>query len=323
VLVTSGYNNVSLGDGHGHLYVLDALTGAILAQTATPDTGNNTTPIPSGLAKIAVMAPNATVDNTGTAVYGGDLLGNIWKFDLTSFPATVQVLGQAKDLGGKPQPITTSPELALVQDIYKVVYVGTGRYLGNADLTDPATQSSPVPSPITAWKQSLYAFKDTGTNLGTLRTAGLVKQTLTTSGGGTQRTVTNTAVNFATQTGWYVDFDLTDSPGERVTLDPQLVLGTLNVTTNVPNTTACTAGGDAWSYQFNYLTGSFVSTSPGGVVGAKQTGALAVGLVIYQLQKGSVVLTLQLSNTVQVQPPAYTNPGTNAHRRTSWRELTR
>ena len=109
----------------------------------------------------------------------------------------------------------------------------------------------------------------------------------------------------------------------RVTLDPQLALGTLNVTTNVPNSTACAVGGDSWSYQFNYLTGSYISTAPGGIVAYKQTGALAVGLVIYQLQKGSLIGQLQRSDTVKVQQNIYTAPGTAKHRRTSWRELTR
>ncbi len=262
------------------------------------------------------------VDNTGEAAYGGDLLGNIWKFDLTQSPPTVQLLGQAKDTGSKPQPITAKPELALVNDLYKVVYVGTGRYVGNADLTDPATQTSPVPNPVTAWMQSLYAFKDTSTNLGVLRNAaGMVKQTLTSSSA-TQRTVSSNAVNFSTQTGWYVDFNLADSPGERVNLDPQLALGTLIVTTNVPNTTACSVGGDAWVYQFNYLSGTFVANTPGGVVANKQTGALAVGMVVYQLQKGSIVGQLQRSDTQQVQQGIYTGPGSSPHRRTSWRELT-
>jgi len=330
VLVTSGYNNVSPGDGRGHLYMLDALTGAILdqvstASAATPDAGDNTTPNPSGLGKIAVWAANAMVDNTGLAAYGGDMLGNVWKFDLTKSPMTVQRLGQVKDSSSpsKPQPITSKPELALVNDTYRVVYVGTGRYVGNADLTDPSTQGIVAPNVVTAWIQSLYAFKDTGSDLGVLRNAaGMVKQTLSSSSA-TQRTVSSNSVDFNTQTGWYIDFNLTDSPGERVNIDPQLALGTLTVTTNVPNTTTCAVGGDAWMYQFDYLTGKAIPNVTGGVVGNKQTGALAVGMVIYQLQKGSLIGQLQRSDTQQVQQTIYTGPGSSPHRRTSWRELTK
>ena len=73
-----------------------------------------------------------------------------------------------------------------------------------------------------------------------------------------------TAVNWSTDGGWYVDFP---STGERINLDPQLVLGTLVVTTNVPNNNACTAGGDSWIYQFNYKTGQAVNTASDGEVG--------------------------------------------------------
>ena len=49
----------------------------------------------------------------------------------------------------------------------------------------------------------------------------------------------------------------------------------------------------------------------------------AYGLVIYQLQKGSLIGQLQRSDTVKVQQNIYAAPGTAKHRRTSWRELTR
>jgi type IV pilus assembly protein PilY1 len=321
VLVTSGYNNVSPGDGQGHLYVLDALTGTKLDDLKT-NVCDNTTPVPSGLGKIAVWADNPSVDNTGQTVYGGDMLGNVWRFDLTKNPAAVLLLARTLDASGKPQPITTKPELALASDgLTAIVYVGTGRYLGNVDLTDPATQS-PAPNPINAWQQSLYAFKDTNKSIGSLRSAtGMVKQTLTAAAN--TRTISNVSVDLNSQAGWYIDFNLSDSPGERVTLDPQLALGTLNVTTNVPNSTACAVGGDSWSYQFNYLTGSYVATAPGSIVGYKQTGALAVGMVIYQLVKGSLIGQLQRSDTVKIQQNIYTAPGTAKHRRTSWRELTK
>ena len=45
-------------------------------------------------------------------------------------------------------------------------------------------------------------------------------------------------------------------------------------------------------------------------------------MVVYQLQKGSIVGQLQRSDTQQVQQGIYTGPGSSPHRRTSWRELT-
>jgi type IV pilus assembly protein PilY1 len=79
VLVTSGYNNVSTGDGVGRLYVLNAQTGAVIR---TISTGVGTTTTPSNLGKIRAWVDNASVDNTALRVYGGDMLGNVWRFDV-------------------------------------------------------------------------------------------------------------------------------------------------------------------------------------------------------------------------------------------------
>ena len=113
VLVTSGYNNVSPGDGKGHLYVLDALTGKI---DTTLHTGVGTTTKPSGLGRISAWTDNYYVDNSGKWVYGGDQEGNLWRFTLTDDDSSdpvhsVLLLGQAIDGNSKPQPITTRPEL--------------------------------------------------------------------------------------------------------------------------------------------------------------------------------------------------------------------
>ena len=190
-------------------------------------------------------------------------------------------------MDGNPQPITTRPELGLVEEKFKVLFVGTGRYLGLRDLTDPAKLD---PKGDWAWQQSLYAFKDDDTEYGNLHDAGLVQQTINELSGGQERTISNNKVDWSSSPGWFVDFNPGNaSPGERVTVDPQLALGTLLVATNVPGASACAVGGDSWIYQFDYKSGSFVYGSPGDLVARKQTGALTVGMVVYQLQKGSIV----------------------------------
>jgi type IV pilus assembly protein PilY1 len=317
VIVTSGYNNVSPGTGKGYLYVLDAMSGKIIEKVST---GEGSTTDPSGLGKISGWADNYYIDNTAKWIYGGDQKGNLWKFDLTKSDIQVTKLGQALDASGKPQPITTRPELGLVDDIFKVVYVGTGRYLGLRDLTDPA-KLDPVGD--WAWQQSLYAFKDDGSELGNLRKAGLVEQTIKELSGGQERMVSTNKVDWSSSPGWYVDFNPAGaSPGERVTVDPQLVLGTLLVATNVPGATACAVGGDSWIYQFDYRTGSFVKGSPGDLVARKQTGALTVGMVVYQLEKGSIVGQVQRSETSMRKEDINIAAGSMPSRRTSWREIT-
>jgi type IV pilus assembly protein PilY1 len=323
VLVTSGYNNVSPGDGKGYLYVLDAITGSLDQKIST---GAGTTTKPSGLGRISAWADNYFTDNSARWVYGGDLEGNIWRFTFTDDDASdpvhsVMLLGQALDGSSKPQPITTRPELGLVDSAHKVVFVGTGRYLGVKDLTDPATQT---PVGNWAWQQSIYAFKDQGTKLANLRNPAnqLVPQIVTELAGGQERAVSGNKIDWATQNGWYVDLNPGNkSPGERVNVDPQLALGTLLVTTNVPGATACAIGGDSWVYQFDYRTGSFVQGAPNNVLARKQTGALTVGMVVYQLQKGSIVGQVQRSETSMRKEDINVAPGSNPSRRTSWREI--
>jgi type IV pilus assembly protein PilY1 len=314
VLVTSGYNNVSPGDGKGYLYVLDALTGKILDTIATS--------AGYGLGKITPWIENFFLNNTTEHLYGGDLSGNMWKFDLTKSSGSVQRLGIATDANGAGQAITTKPELGLVDDVHKAVYFGTGRYLGVKDLTDPATQD---PKGDWAWQQTMYGIKDLDMDYGPLRGTGnkLVEQTINELSGGLERTVTRTPVDWATRNGWYVDFNPgNSSPGERVTVDPQLVLGTIVVATNVPGGGACAIGGDSWIYQFDYRTGSYIEGAPKNLVARKQTGALTVGVVIYQLQKGSLVGQVQRSETSMMREDIMTSQGNMDSRRTSWREVT-
>ncbi len=113
VFVTSGYNNVSPGDGKGYLYVLNAMTGEILYKIGT---GAGDTTTPSGLAKIRNwVSGNASQNNTTARVYGTDLLGNIWRFDVNDSvdssgnpimpPAgrEATLLATVKDATGTPQ----------------------------------------------------------------------------------------------------------------------------------------------------------------------------------------------------------------------------
>jgi len=323
VLLTSGYNNVSPGTGQGYLYVLDVLTGKILQKIGT---GAGSTASPSGLGKINAWIDTFATDNTASAVYGGDLQGNIWEFDMTTWPIpTPKKIAQTLDGSGRPQQITTRPELGLIDDTYTVLYVGTGRYLGLSDLTDPATQT---PASTDAWQNSLYAFKisphdNSDTIYGNLRGTGngLVNQKITVVSATTRTTSTNT-VKWAGSNGWYLDFNPSnDSPGERVNIDPQLVLGTLIVATNVPGGGACSVGGDSWFYQFDYKTGQYVVSSPGNLVAAKIQGAMSVGVSVFQLQSNAIGIVDMRSDAKPTQPGFNGAPASATAKRSGWREL--
>jgi type IV pilus assembly protein PilY1 len=326
VIVASGLDNVQAGaTGGGFLYVLDAFTGAKLFKVPTNVSGTNvgTLATPSGFSKISAFATNFNNDNTALFVYGGDLLGNLWRFDMSTPTPTALQMATLKDSTGKPQSITSRPELGIVAG-NTVVFVGTGRYLGANDLPDPASLGLPW-----AYQQSVYALKDKGSAYGDPRTAtpGILQQTLvdtgTASRTNTALTTTNT-MNWIAKDGWYVDFNPGgSSPGERVNLDPQLIQGTLLVVTNVPNNTACTVGGDSFTYQMDFSTGRAVSSSAGGVVGLKTIGQITVGVVVFRRPSG--VFTGVNTGATGVKTPFGINVGGSGSsgRRISYRELVR
>jgi type IV pilus assembly protein PilY1 len=311
--VTSGLNNVTPGTGAGILFTIDLATGAILNRVST---AVGTTLAPSGLNDIAGFADDFTFNNTAKFLYGGDLQGNMWKFDTSTAIPTVTKLAVLKDGSGKLQPITSRPELAEING-FPVIYIGTGRYIGEDDLQDPATL---VPAQTGAYQQSFYAIKDRGVTYPNFRTGSVVQNTIID--GGTTRTTTNNPVNWNTQDGWFVDFNPAGtSPGERVNLDAQLVQGTLIVITNVPNNTACTVGGDSWIYYFDYKNGTYVASSAGNVVATKLTGQIIVGAVVVRLPSGLFkgIATGATGEKVGFSPPIGV-PAMPA-RRISWREI--
>lgn len=309
VVFGSGYNNVSPGDGNGHLFVLNAATGAEIKTISTFTAG--TTPAgsagtPSGLARINVWVDSELV-NEAKRFYGGDLLGNLWRFDIDSLVApnnSALLLAQLTSPDGSPQPITVKPTLAEVNyngSRYPVVYVATGKYLGTTDLSD-------------ARVQSIYAMKDplTATGYGVVRSDGsFATQTITASG--TNRTSTTNPVNWITSSGWRADLPA----GERVSVNPQIALETLFVGSNLPSNDSCTVGGQSFLYEFNIASGASTSSYVGNV--------MIQGLTLVQLTEGaaagSVVSIITRSDGTLQSIVGSPSTSTMNLRRTSWREL--
>ena len=322
VLLTSGYDNVKLssaspdpygpydadGSGRGYLFVLNPLTGAVLDKIEATDganiVGDKTTP--SGLGKIAAWADTPTLDVTVSYVYGGDLQGNFWRFNINT--RAVVRLATFTDASANPQPITTRPELAKVNG-HRVVYVATGKYLEKADLL-----------PENFKTQSLYAIADTGVNVPSPRTS-MVQQTLTDAK--PNRTVTTKPVTISPPTvnGWFVD--LPDS-GELANIDMTLAQGTLLVPTNVPTNGVCEAGGYSWYNFFNYKTGSFV---PGATTAARWAGNdLTTGHNVIWIKGKPVVVRTGSGTSPKLLPGVPFNPGGTTGvigHRVSWREIIR
>jgi type IV pilus assembly protein PilY1 len=214
VAMTSGYNNIEPGSGQGVLFILDAYTGELLQKITT---GAGSTASPAGLAQINAWVDSA-LDNTASRFYGGDSLGNLWRFDVDDLypPLGREAVLLANFVNNqKAQAITTRPELSEVRvgtQKIPVISIGTGSYLGMSDLADKSVQS-------------IYTIKDEllSTGLGDIRASGkLIQQTLVQGTAANELTGSTTqAVDWQTNAGWYVDLNTIQKSGERVSLDPE------------------------------------------------------------------------------------------------------
>ncbi len=311
VMFTSGYNNVSAppagGDGVGYLYVLDAFTGKIVQKIST-GVGDSSTP--SGLAQINNFVDNGAINNTTVRVYGGDLLGNIWRFDVNNNlpPSGIEasLVGVTKATDGTTQPITVRPELAELNG-RPMVFVATGRLLGAADVSD--TQS-----------QSIYGIVDPlagNPAYANLRSV-LRPLVMTPSADGTYRTVSCTGSLCGSTDGWVVN--LPESK-ERVNVEMELVLGTLIVGSNIPGDSACEFGGRAWINFLNFSDGSAITTSPNGSVSTYIAGGLIVGNKTIQLPGGKFETEIRTSDTKTKPLPPPIATAVPRGNRISWREI--
>ncbi len=305
VLVTSGYNNTSPGTGLEYLYVLNAATGAVISKIGT---GAGSTTTPGGLSKISAWS-DTSASNRATYVYGGDLLGNLWRFDINAV-STPFLLANLQDPSGTPQPVTTSPVLGKIQGM-RVVFVGTGQYLQTADLSNTQVQSE-------------YAIKDNNATVTLTNPAGsprnsltLVQQSMTDLGNGTRSGSSNT-VDWTNGRGWYIDFPIT---GERSNIESKLVQGTLLVATIVPSNTVCSPGGSGWLNFFDYLTGGSVDSS--GIVSASYTNSI-VGINVLYINGAPVIETVTSNDptpTVNTDVLIKGTPSGFIGKRVLWRQL--
>lgn len=322
-VMTSGYNNTGSGqDGHGVLYVVNIKTGALLQKI---DTGVGSKSNPAGLTQATGFTQDVS-DGTVDQVYAGDLLGNVWRFDLTegvldangnatgNYPAPT-LFATLKDSAGNPQPITTAPRIEEGIDstglnTLRWVFVGTGQFLDISDLT-------------TTQQQTMYALRDgTGT---TPSTTGLplTRSVLTPV------TALLNGVSIADSApGWY--YDLTGTAGgtaggtERIVVNPDAAAGVPIIawTTLTPSNDPCTLQGAVYATSFSgqsvlldgsgnaapYLTTASATTS---VQLVQLPGSGGPTFALLTGQTNGTISTKKLNQNFTNTPPL----------RTNWREI--
>jgi type IV pilus assembly protein PilY1 len=329
VIFSSGYNNVpngcgATGDGNGHVFVVDANTGELLEDIPTllangGDAGSVASP--SGLGKLNAWVEDPYV-NVAERIYGGDLLGNLWRIDfddnLGAGGKEALLLGNLA-VAGHAQPITIKPELYKLNAGGYLVLVGTGKYLGAGD-------------PLNTDQQSIYGLKDPNgsTGLGDVRGNATVKaRTLTQAtdaSGALIRTVQPSAavIDWSTDNGWYIDLNPANaSPTERVNVDMQLQYNILTVATNVPKEDACSPSGTSWKYDIDVDTGLAPTTAAGGALASFLGNSLVAGIKVVKLATGqTVTIVTDTSGKIFIKGnPGGTGGGGAGLRRTMWREI--
>jgi len=270
VVVASGYRNDAAaggtgGDGRGHVWVLNPATGAVEKEFVTT--------AGSGLAHLArpnTSSPGAVV----RYVYGGDLGGNLWRFDLNaptlSTPVRVAAVTAAN---GSAQPITVPPVVQPVQGstTRMWVYFGTGQYFsmddvpGSGSTNATATQVQTIYGVVDDTAAASPALPDIrGSNGSACPTGGgngeLVCQSVTASGGA--YTVSHNAVDLSSRRGFYLDIPLA---GGRVNTQAALTNGgSLVVVVNQPSNAICNPGGTSTLFQLSGATGGAIPKTHGG-----------------------------------------------------------
>ena len=275
VIFNNGYNSAS---GVGYLYIVNLADGTLIKKIAVD---NDTTLFPAnGLSALADVDDND--DFKTDWVYGGDLYGNVWKFDVSSsdpnqwdvaytsgskpLPAFV-----AKDNNGNRLKITTAPVVnSHPTGEGHIVYFGTGIYLGFSDIYDTQTQTmygiwvkegNSHSLSITRdhlLNQEIVGVNTTAFSLSDARVTGNNKIYWHDENGLPLDANSNGKPD--THLGWYHDFNT--EPGERVHQSPFIRGSTLVFVTVTPSDDPCSEGGTSWLYEIDALSGSRLPRTP-------------------------------------------------------------
>jgi type IV pilus assembly protein PilY1 len=259
----SGYNNV---DGKGYFFIVNPRTGALLQKVST---GTGSAGAQAGMAHVQAFVLDRS-DGTADALYGGDLLGNLWRLDVRAATGTYAAPTQVaivQNAAGANLPITSRPLLVVQPGTNRrFITVGTGRLLHGSDISASQTQA-------------FYAIMD-GT--------GLAFATASTLPSGISFPITKTklrqltdlttavTLNLNTEVGWWFEFSgTTSSPGWRVLSEPTSFNGVVAFSAMQPTGDACNPSGtsrvfaiDLGNGKSRLLSGStslpYVDSIPGG-----------------------------------------------------------
>ena len=262
----NGYDSTN---GQAKLFILNLQTGAVVWQQSVGAAGGN------GLSQ-----PNFVVNNNRevTAIYAGDLKGNLWKFDVDNAnPTNWKVaFGTGPNYtplftGSTNQPISVMPEISFHPNGGTLLSFGTGKLF---EVEDTATTGN-----INLNTQAIYGIWDKpAETTGFAGNTTLVQQTVNPLGAVADTTLSGTTTNtidWATRRGWFMNLG---TGGERINVSPQQAKSTLLVVANKPDSDPCKSGGSSRLFALDPITGGapnfavFDTNAVGGVTTADAKG---------------------------------------------------
>ncbi|UZJ59916.1 PilC/PilY family type IV pilus protein [Pseudomonas sp. KU26590] len=309
--ISNGYGSTN---GVASLFVVDVSTGALIKEIPVDTSGNN------GLSSVKLRVNAASVVQYA---YGGDLKGQMWKFDFTSQAAPTGKVG----LGGSPlftasgganQPITAQPVVGNNPNGGKMVYFGTGKLMEASDKTMTATQA-------------FYAVWDNDGTSANYHESDLVAQAIngTYNASSVQFfTTTQNDVNYAAKKGFYLPLIYNNiATGERVIYAANLGFGRVRFATAIVDTTdPCSSSGSSRFVDLDALNGRMLSypvldTNGDGQINSSDSNSSGF-LVSGGVLNPGVVLDKDNGNQEFVSNSnTFNEAGGPSNRRIMWRQI--
>lgn len=309
VILPSGYNTP---DGQGYLFFVNPATGALLETVAT---GVGSVANDAGLAHANAYVIDFT-DGYADAVYAGDLLGNLWRFDVTgttgTYPAPIVLATLSHPTDGA-QPVTSRPMMEVhPRTKQRMVLVGTGRLLADTDIA--STQA-----------QTFYAIADGNAvsfNTTTMLPAGvsfpITRNVLVAN----TDLLTGYTADATKPMGWFVDLgkNADNNVAWRLVSDPATFFGTVAFAPTLPNGDVCSPSGSSRIYGTDFSTGQ-TKLTVNDAAASFVTGIVGVVTDLRFLSVDGKVRLVAGSDRGAVQRVPGNFGSTIGLKRLNWREL--
>ncbi len=261
-VVSNGYESAS---HKAVIFIIDIETGEIMEMF---DTGVGDASSRNGMS--AAIPVDSDGDRIVDSIYAGDLQGNLWKIDVSASNSTSWDFAFKQGSAPKPffiatdpsntvQPITAKPQVGEHSDGGLMVYFGTGKYYA---VNDQVVGVSPQ-------VQTFYGIRDQDAVVSSR--SDLQEQEILYEESPSSinpdfdiRVTSDTAVNYPTKKGWYMDLvsPVNGAEGERVVGNALLRGGRVIFNTLIPEPDPCGFGGSSWLMELDAVSGRRLETSP-------------------------------------------------------------